>query len=37
MILPNQKEEGTVDKREYKTRNFELDKNVIHIKRFFQR
>ena len=30
MILPNQREEGSVDKREYKTRDFELDKNVIN-------
>ena len=30
MILPNQREEGSVDKREYKTRNFELDKKVIN-------
>ena len=30
MILPNQREEGSVDKREYKTRDFELNKKVIN-------
>ena len=30
MILPNQKEEGSVYKREYKTREFDLDKKFIN-------